>query len=142
MEAAKKGDTVKVNFTGKLENGAEFDTTEDRKPLEFTLGDGSVIVGFEKGVTGMKPGEKKRFEVAPEEGYGEIRDDLIGEVPKTNFPKEMNPTEGKRLHMNQPDGTPMNFVVAAVNQNTITLDGNHPLAGKTLFFDVELLEIL
>ncbi len=142
MEAAKKGDTVKVDFTGKLENGAEFDTTANRKPLEFKLGDGSVLVGFEKGVTGMKPGEKKQFEVPPEEGYGDIRDDLIGEVPKDNFPNNIKPIVGQRLHMNQPDGTPMNFVVAAVNQKTITLDGNHPLAGKTLLFDVELLEIL
>lgn len=142
MEAVKKGDTVKVNFTGKLENGAEFDTTEDRKPLEFTLGDGSVLVGFEKAITGMKPGEKKSFQVPPEEGYGDVRDDLIGEVPKENFPKDIDVKEGKRLHMKQPDGKAMNFVIAAVNQKTITLDGNHPLAGKTLYFDVELLEIV
>jgi peptidylprolyl isomerase len=142
MSLAKIGDTVKVHYTGRLENGKEFDTSKDREPLEFTIGNGSMMPGFEKGIIGMEAGDKKTFTVLPEEAYGPRHEELIATIDKSEFPKDITPRIGLNLQIMQPDGRIMNLTVADMDEDTVTLDANHPLAGKTLIFDVELVDIL
>lgn len=141
MSKAKDGDKVKVHYTGKFEDGAVFDSSVDRDPLEFTLGQGQVIPGFENGIKGMEIGEKKSITVSPEEGYGQRHDQNIIEVKKSVFPPDIVPEVGRQLQVQSPDGNRMNVVISDVKDETVTLDANHPLAGKTLVFDVELVEI-
>jgi FKBP-type peptidyl-prolyl cis-trans isomerase 2 len=141
MAKAKEGDKVKIHYTGKFEDGQVFDSSVDREPLEFTLGQGQVIPGFEKGVVGMEEGEKKEITVAPEEGYGPRYDQNVIEVKKSVFPDDITPEVGRQLQVQAPDGNKMNVVITDVQDETVTLDANHPLAGKTLLFDVELVEI-
>jgi peptidylprolyl isomerase len=141
MSKAKDGDKVKVHYTGKFEDGEVFDSSVDRDPLEFTLGQGQVIPGFENGIKGMEIGEKKSITVAPQEGYGERHDQNIIEVKKSVFPADIEPEVGRQLQVQSPDGNRMNVVITDVKDETVTLDANHPLAGKTLVFDVELVEI-
>ncbi len=142
MSLAKIGDTVKVHYTGRLENGKEFDTSKNREPLEFTIGNGSMMPGFEKGIIGMEVGDKKTFTVLPEEAYGPRHEELIATIDKSEFPKHITPRIGLNLQIMQPDGRIMNLTVADMDEDTVTLDANHPLAGRTLIFDVELVEIL
>jgi len=137
----KDGDKVKVNYTGTFEDGTEFDSSEGREPLEVTVGSGQVIPGFEMGLLGMAVGDKKTITITPEEGYGQIREDLIADVPKSQFPPELNLTVGQQLQSQQPDGRVMNVTVKDIKDTMVTIDANHPLAGKTLLFDVELVEI-
>ncbi|HER00148.1 MAG TPA: peptidylprolyl isomerase [candidate division Zixibacteria bacterium] len=141
MAKAKEGDKVKIHYTGKFEDGQVFDSSVDREPLEFTLGQGQVIPGFEKGVVGMEEGEKKEITVTPEEGYGPRYDQNVIEVKKSVFPDDITPEVGRQLQVQAPDGNKMNVVITEVQDETVTLDANHPLAGKTLLFDVELVEI-
>ncbi len=141
MSKAKEGDKVKVHYTGKFEDGEVFDSSADREPLEFTLGQGQVIPGFENGIKGMEIGEKKSITVAPEDGYGPRHDQNIIEVKKSVFPADIVPEVGRQLQVQSPDGNRMNVVISDVKDETVTLDANHPLAGKTLVFDVELVEI-
>ena len=141
MSQVKNGDTVKVHYTGKLENGKVFDTSEDRQPREFTLGSGKIIPGFEKGIIGMEVGEAKTITVPPEEAYGPRRNELIVDVEKTDLPENITPAIGKQLQIRQKDGNPIKVTITDMNEDTVTLDANHPLAGNTLFFDVELVEI-
>lgn len=140
MSAVKSGDTVTVHYTGKLEDGTVFDSSKDRDPLEFTVGNGQVIPGFEQGVIGMEPGGSKTLTVAPDEGYGQVRKELLVEVRKTDFPKDITPEIGQRLQMQRPDGQQIQVTVAEMKEDMVTLDANHPLAGKTLVFDVELVK--
>ncbi|HDM10347.1 MAG: peptidylprolyl isomerase [Deltaproteobacteria bacterium] len=142
MIEAKSGDTVKVHYTGKLEDGTVFDSSRDRAPLEFTLGDGEVIEGFEKGIVGMAVGTTKTLSIPPEEAYGQRREDLVLFVNKSEFPEHINPSVGQQLQVRQPNGAIIDLVITEMNEDTITLDANHPLAGQTLIFDVELMEIV
>jgi peptidylprolyl isomerase len=141
MSKAQEGQTVKVHYTGKLEDGTVFDSSKDRQPLEFTLGGGNVIPGFEKAVSGMEVGESKTVTIRPEEAYGHKRDELIVEVKKSEIPKDIDPSLGQKLQIKQPNGQIINLVVSEVKEDEVTLDANHPLAGQTLIFEVELVEI-
>lgn len=141
MSKAQDGQTVKVHYTGKLEDGTVFDSSKDRQPLEFTLGGGSVIRGFEQAVSGMEVGESKTITIPPEEAYGHKRDELIIEVKKSEIPKDIDPNLGQKLQIKQPNGQIINLVVSEVKEDEVTLDANHPLAGQTLIFEVELVEI-
>jgi FKBP-type peptidyl-prolyl cis-trans isomerase 2 len=141
MGQAQEGDTVKVHYTGKLDNGMVFDSSQDREPLEFKIGAGQVIPGFEKGIVGMEVGQSKTVKLSPEEAYGPQREELIAEVKKADIPENIKPSVGQRLSLRQPDGNTVNVTVSDVNEESITLDANHSLAGKTLIFDIELVEI-
>ncbi len=142
MKQAQNGDTVRIHYTGTLDNGTQFDSSEGREPLEFTLGSNSVIPGFEAGVEGMEVGEQKQINIPPEEAYGERNEALIEQVPLENFPQDMELQAGMHLQAQSPNGEVFNVVVTAVNDESATLDGNHPLAGETLNFEIELVEIV
>jgi peptidylprolyl isomerase len=141
MNKVKDGDTVKVHYTGKLENGEVFDTSREQEPFEFTVGNKAVIPGFEKGVVGMEVGDTKTIEIPPEEAYGAKQDQLVVEVNKSEFPDDITPAIGQRLQIRQQDGNPIIVTITDLTEDIITLDANHPLAGYTLFFDVELVDI-
>jgi FKBP-type peptidyl-prolyl cis-trans isomerase 2 len=142
MSRAKKGDKVKVHYTGKLDDGTIFDSSEDRPPLEFTIGQGNIIPGFEKGVIGMESGDTKTVTIAPEEGYGPYREELTLDVRKGDLPENITPTLGQQLQIKQTDGNIVNVTISEMQEETVTLNANHPLAGKILTFDIELVEIL
>lgn len=142
MSKVKEGDTVKVHYTGKLKDGSVFDSSEDREPLEFTLGQGQLIPGFEKAVIGMEVGESTTVDIPSEEAYGERRDDLELEVSKSDLPDNIEPEEGMQLQMQQQeDGRAIPVQITAVEDEYVTLDANHPLAGKDLTFNIELVEL-
>ena len=140
MKKEETTSKVKVHYTGKLEDGTIFDTslTEGREPLEVQLGEGQLIKGFETGLIDMNEGEKKTIELSVEDSYGEPRPEFINEVPRANVPEGVQ--EGETLQGMGPQG-PVNVKVTAVNEETVTLDANHPLAGKKLIFDLEVIEI-
>lgn len=142
MSAAKSGDTVRIHYTGKLEDGTPFDSSEGRDPLEFALGGGQVIPGFDNAVEGMAVGEKKSVTVPPEEAYGPRHDQLIQDVPKSQLPDDLTPAVGMQLQTQSETGDVVRLAVTAVDDESITVDGNHPLAGKALNFDIELVEIV
>jgi FKBP-type peptidyl-prolyl cis-trans isomerase 2 len=141
MKKVETTSKVKVHYTGKLEDGTIFDTslTEGREALEVQLGEGQLIKGFEAGLIDMTEGEKKTIELSVEDAYGEARPEFINEVPRANVPEGVQ--EGENLQGMGPQG-PVNVKVTAVNEETVTLDANHPLAGKKLIFDLELVSIL
>lgn len=141
MNQVKENNTVKVNYTGKLSDGQIFDTSEGREPLEFTLGQGQLIPGFEKGVIDMKLNEKKTITIAKEEAYGDVNPALIQEVSKADLPQDMTPKVGMGLVSKTQDGRETNLMVVEVKEETIVLDANHPLAGKDLVFDLEVVDI-
>lgn len=141
MATAKQGDTVQIHYTGKLDDGTVFDSSEGRDPLTITLGEGQVIPGFERAVTGMQEGEQKETRLEVEEAYGEPRDDLRLDVPREQLPDDLEVDVGTPLQLNQPDGTPVPVTVASLNEETVTLDANHPLAGQPLTFDLTLVDI-
>lgn len=141
MTEAKNGDKVKVHYTGTLKDGSVFDSSKDREPLEFTLGAGNMIPGFEKAVIGMKVGDVNKAEIESEEAYGPRRDDRMIEVPKSQVPENIKPEKGMQLALQQPNGQPLPVIVADVKEESILLDANHPLAGKDLVFEIELVEI-
>jgi FKBP-type peptidyl-prolyl cis-trans isomerase 2 len=141
MNQVKENNTVKVNYTGKLSDGQVFDSSEGKEPIEFTLGQGQLIPGFEKGLIDMELNEKKTITVGKEEAYGDVNKDLIQEVKKTELPQDMTPEVGMGLVSKSPDGQEMNLMVIEVKDESIVIDGNHPLAGKDLVFDLEVLEI-
>tara|TARA_R110000787_G_scaffold32138_6_gene84933 strand:- start:6533 stop:6979 length:447 start_codon:yes stop_codon:yes gene_type:complete len=141
MIQVKENNTVKVNYTGKLTDGVVFDSSEGREPIEFTLGKGELIPGFEKGLINMKLNEKKTITVSKEEAYGEINNNLMQEVNRAELPEGITPEVGMGLVSKTPDGQEMNLRVTEVREETIVIDGNHPLAGKDLIFDIEVLEI-
>jgi len=140
-KVAKGGDTVKIHYTGKLEDGTVFDSSRDREPFELTLGSGSTIPGFENGIIGMALGDTKTITIPPEEAYGPRRDDLVMTISKDEFPSDITPSVGQQLQMRHPSGNVMNVTITDVMQDSVTLDANHALAGKTLIFEVELMEI-
>lgn len=142
MSTVKANDTVKVHYTGRLTDGQVFDSSEGREPLEFTLGQGQLIPGFEKGVLGMAVNESKTVEVPVAEGYGDLDSNLVHEVSKDQLPPDMTPEVGMNLVSETPDGTQIPLVVTEVNDATIKVDANHPLAGKDLVFEIQLVEIV
>lgn len=141
MTQVKENNTVKVHYTGKLENGQVFDSSEGKEPLQFTTGKGQMIPGFEKGVLDMKLNEKKTITISEAEAYGGVNKDLIQEISKTHLPQDMAPEVGMGLISKAPNGQEMNLLVVEVKDETIVVDGNHPLAGKDLTFDLEVVEI-
>ena len=141
MSQAKSGDNVKIHYTGTLEDGTEFDSSAGREPLAFALGTGQVIAGFDNAVDGMTVGESKTVTIPADEAYGDRTEQLVQEVPKTALPEEMKPEVGMQLQSQTPDGQVMNLVVTGIAEETITVDANHPLAGKALTFAIELVEI-
>ncbi len=141
MSKAKDGDTVKVHYTGTLENGEVFDTSREREPLEFKLGEGQLIPGFEKAVIGMAEGDSTKVDIPSDEAYGEAREDLVIKVPKDQLPEDVEPQIGMQLQVNQPNGQPIPVRITEVGEAELTLDANHPLAGKDLSFDIELINV-
>ena len=141
MAVAKKGDNVKVHYTGRLEDGTVFDTSVERGPYEFTIGQSKIVPGFAEAVVGMKPGQSKTVEIPAKKAYGPHRKDMIAVVERSKLPAHLNPEIGQRLRIDQADGQKIPATVVEVSDSTVTLDANHPLAGKNLIFDVELLEI-
>jgi FKBP-type peptidyl-prolyl cis-trans isomerase 2 len=141
MSEAKSGDTVKVHYTGTFADGTQFDSSRGGEPLEFTLGQSGVIAGFENAVLGMNPGEVKQVTIPCDEAYGERNDGMIQDVPRAAIPDEIDLAEGMMLQAQGPDGRRLNFTVASFDGDTVTVDGNHPLAGRDLVFDLELVEI-
>ncbi len=141
MSTAKKGDKVKVHYTGKLTDGTVFDSSLEREPIEFEIGAGQMIAGFDKAVDGMAIGDKKVAEIPSTEAYGDKRDDMMVPVPNDKVPADIKPEVGMQLSMQQPDGQALPVVIAEVNDENIVLDANHPLAGKDLNFEIELVEI-
>ncbi len=139
---AQQGDTVKVHYHGTLPDGTVFDSSREREPLEFTLGAGQVIVGFDQAVAGLAPGESRTARVPADEAYGPRVDEMVLEVPREQVPSELNAQVGQQLELRQEDGQTVPVVVTDLSENTVTLDANHPLAGQELIFEVELVEIV
>jgi len=139
--AAKANDTVKVHYKGTLNDGQVFDTSEGRDPMEFTLGTGQVIPGFENGILGMEADQSKTIEIPAAEAYGDIKAELVQEVPRAQLPEEIKPEIGMQLMSQTPDGQQIPLIITAVSDDTITVDANHPLAGKDLTFEVTLVSV-
>jgi peptidylprolyl isomerase len=142
MAQVKIGDVVKVHYTGKLINGETFDSSENREPLEFTVGAGMMIQGFDAAMPGMAVGDKKTVNIPPAEGYGEKDPSAIIEFPRENVPEDMKLEPGMSLTLTNQEGQPFPVVVTEIREEIIVLDANHFLAGQELVFDIELVEIL
>src|SRR5690242_15408881 len=142
MKQVKSGDKVKVHYHGRLTNGETFDSSTGRAPLEFEVGSGMVIKGFDDGVTGMAVGEKKTINIPFNEAYGPKNPEMIIDMPKDRFPKDMEIEVGMPLGMSDAQGNQFQVVVTQIKDDTVVLDANHPLAGQDLTFDLELVEIV
>jgi FKBP-type peptidyl-prolyl cis-trans isomerase 2 len=142
MAEAKQGDTVRVHYTGKLDDGTVFDSSKEREPLEFTIGQQGIIPGFQKIVEGMTPGETKTEVVISDDAYGPRQDQMIMEVTRDQLPEDLSPEAGQYLQLVRPDGQTMAVQVADVSDDSIKLDANHPLSGRDLSFEVDLIEIV
>lgn len=141
MSIVKDGDTVKVHYTGTLQGGEVFDSSREREPLEFTLGQGQLIPGFEKAVIGMSVGDTTTAEIPSAEAYGDKNPEMEVQIQKDQLPEGMEPQVGMQLQLNQPNGQAIPVQVTNVEGEEVTIDANHPLAGKDLTFDIELVEI-
>jgi peptidylprolyl isomerase len=141
MTQAKSGDLVAIHYTGKLEDGTVFDSSRDRDPLEFSLGSGQVIPGFEAAVMGMSLGESKTEVIPSEQAYGPYRDEMVMVVDLQQIPAEIPLEVGIQLQLQGPDGQAVPVLVSDLSNSDVTLDANHPLAGETLIFDIELVGI-
>jgi peptidylprolyl isomerase len=141
MTAARSGDTVRVHYVGRLDDGTVFDSSREHEPLEFTVGAGEVISGFDRAVEGMEVGEAREARIEVDDAYGERRDDLVLDVPRDQVPEGLDIEPGMRLELRQPDGEAVPVTVADIGDETVTLDANHPLAGQPLTFELELVEI-
>jgi peptidylprolyl isomerase len=141
MTQAKIGDTVTVHYTGKLSDGTVFDSSSGGDPLEFTLGEGELIAGFENAVVGMNPGETKTAEIPVDQAYGLYNPDMVIEVDREQMPAELEPEVGQQLQLQQPTGEMIPVVITKVEESVVTLDANHPLAGEDLVFDIQLVAI-
>lgn len=141
MPQAKKGDTVRVHYHGKLTDGSTFDSSEGREPLEFQVGSGQVIKGFDDAVADMEVGAKKTVTIPVDQAYGSRREDMIMEYPLTEFPEDINPQTGMQLHMSDDQGNVFPVSIIEVKEESVVLDANHPLAGQDLVFEIELVEI-
>jgi len=141
MAQAKMGDAVKVHFVGKLEDGTEFDSSVEAEPLAFTIGAKNVIPGFEKAVVGMTSGETKTVTVAPAQAYGPHQEEMVAVLERKDMPADLELALGDQLEVSQKGGDSYEVVVTGLTETSVTLDANHPLAGKTLIFDIKLIEI-
>jgi peptidylprolyl isomerase len=142
MPQAKSGDKVRVHYTGRLDEGTQFDSSSGSDPLEFEIGAGQVIPGFEAAIDGMNIGDKVTVTIPCDEAYGPHRDEMVLEAPRTEIPDDLDPKVGQQLQLQHPSGQAIPVVITEVSDETITLDGNHPLAGQDLTFDLELVEIV
>jgi len=142
MAQAKIGDTVKVHYTGYLDDGTVFDSSVDGEPFELTLGEGTVIKGFEEAIIGMEEGQSKKVQIPADDAYGPYREELIISLPREEVNLGFEPFENLPLQLQAPDGRVFNVVVKRVTEDTIELDANHPLAGKNLTFEIQLVEIV
>jgi peptidylprolyl isomerase len=142
MTQAKSGDTVRIHYTGKLEDGTQFDSSQGRDPLQFKIGEGTIIPTLEEAVVGMAPGDTETVNVAAEDAYGPRRDEAIQTVEKSMIPENVDLTIGGQLQATAPNGQQLVLTVVEVTDEAVTLDANHPLAGEDLTFDIELVEIL
>ncbi|MFW5951769.1 MAG: FKBP-type peptidyl-prolyl cis-trans isomerase [Gemmatimonadota bacterium] len=140
-QKAQQGDTVAVHYTGKLDDGEVFDSSKERDPLEFQVGGGQVIPGFDRAVDGLEVGESREVRLEPEEAYGEPREDLVVSVERNQFPDEAEPQVGQHVQVQVAPGQSRVATIQEIGDDAITLDLNHPLAGKALNFEVELVEI-
>ena len=141
MKKAKNGDTVKVHYTGKLDDGTIFDSSEGKDPLQFTIGEGQLLQAFEQGIIGLAEGDKKDIQLTAQQGYGLKQDKLIGKLPLEALPEGLTPEVGMRLQMKTPEDQSIVLKVIEVSDNDITVDANHELAGEDLNFEIELVEI-
>ncbi len=141
MQQAKSGDIVRVHYHGKLTDGTTFDSSEGREPLEFTVGQGMVIKGFDNALIDMKVGEKKTVNIPVDEAYGHRNDEMMMEFPTSDFPADMIPEIGMELQMSDNMGNVFPVVIVEIQDNTVVLDANHSLAGKDLVFEIELVTI-
>jgi len=142
MSEAKSGDTVRINYTGKLTDGTQFDSSQGREPLEFQVGSGQIISGLDREVEGMKVGDKQTVTVPAEEAYGVHDAAKVQKIPRDALPPELEPQQGMQLQAQTPQGGQVALIVTAVEEQEITVDANHPLAGKDLIFEIEMVEIL
>ncbi|HEX8139940.1 MAG TPA: peptidylprolyl isomerase [Pyrinomonadaceae bacterium] len=140
-EQAKKGDTAQVHYTGRLKDGQVFDSSEGGEPLEFEIGAGNVIQGFDEGVRGMSQGDKKRIEIEADEAYGPRIDALVQQIAREGLNLDREPEVGMQLGLQMPDGQEIPVTITEVTKDSITLDANHPLAGQKLIFDIELVKL-
>lgn len=141
MSKASSGDTVKVHYTGKLNDDTVFDSSKNRNPLEFKIGSGQVIPGFDSAVAGMTVGDIKSVTIPMDQAYGPYREDMVLKIEKTQFPDHINPEIGQQLQLNRENENPIGVTVTKITDDSVTLDANHPLAGKDLIFEIELIEI-
>jgi len=141
MNQAKNGDTVIIHYTGRLQDGTVFDSSSGREPLQFVIGSGQVIPGFDNAVTGMKKGEKKTADIPCQQAYGDRNPSMVIVVDRKHVPPEIDPEIGQRLQLGSPGGELLTVTVIKVDEENITLDANPPLAGEDLTFDIELVEI-
>ena len=141
MSEAKNGDSVKIHYTGTLDDGSVFDSSAGHEPLEFTLGSGQVIVGFEEAVLGMRAGESKKVTIPSDKAYGPYNEAMVIQAPRAQVPPDINPEVGQQLQMAGPDGQTVIVRVTEVTDEVVVLDANPPLAGKDLTFEIELVEI-
>ena len=141
MSKAENGSTVKVHYTGTLDDGSQFDSSEGREPLEFTIGKDQVIPGFDKACCGMAIGEKVTVTLAPKDAYGEHNPDIVATAPRSMMPEDLEPEVGMPMSTHGENGEVIEFIITAFDDETVTVDGNPPLVGKTLTFDIEMVEI-
>lgn len=141
MTQAQTGDHVRVHYTGKLDDGTVFATTEDAEPMEFTLGTNDVLPAIEEAVAGMAPGERKTVRLSSEDAFGPWREDLIHEIPRESLPEDMDVEAGQHLWVDQPGTQPVIVSVLDVSESTVTIDANHPLAGEDLTLDLQLVDV-
>lgn len=141
MSPAKTGDNVKIHYTGRLESGEAFDSSIERDPLEFTIGQGQVIQGIEAAVKGMQPGEVKTVAIPPEQGFGEHQTDMVRTFAPSEIPNGLEPQVGQQIQLRSNDGKSFPATIVEIAPTGVTIDANHPLAGRHLTFDIQLLEI-
>lgn len=141
MEQVKAGDTVKVHYTGKLEDGTVFDSSVEDEPLEFTVGSGTLIPGFEQAVVGMAPGETKTEKIPADEAYGPYQEAMVMQIDRNYIPEDFEPEVGQHVEIQRPSGEVLEVTIIDITESAVTLDANHPLAGMDLIFEIELLEI-
>jgi peptidylprolyl isomerase len=142
MSKAKNGDTVKVHYTGKLEDGTVFDSSLKRDPLEFKIGETQVLAGFQEAIIGMSPGDSKTEKIPAEKAYGAPKEELVFKVEKNRLPSNISPKIGKMLEVQQSNGQRIPVEITHISEKEVTLDANYPLAGKNLVFDIKLVDIL
>jgi FKBP-type peptidyl-prolyl cis-trans isomerase 2 len=141
MTQAQTGSTVKIHYTGKLNDGKVFDSSKGKEPMEFKIGEGTVIQGLERAVIGMKEGDTKTATIPAQEAYGAYSENLVVELDRSRLPDDIKPRVGQLLKVKSTDGEEYNVTLSKVSENSVTLDANHPLAGKDLTFDLEIVEV-